>query len=101
MLVSSHDVFPADVFYHRSCYLKFLIKPVKLSTKNFSRKNKSEDFLDLFNPKKAAGVNLTLLCVFFSKNIFSTERLKPWFCVTFNIIISHNFPENFKVVLKI
>ena len=70
MLVSSHDVFPADVFYHRSCYLKFLIKPVKLSTKNFSQKNKSEDFLDLFNPKKAAGVNLTLPCVFFQKIYF-------------------------------
>ena len=101
MLVSSHDVFPADVFYHRSCYLKSLIKAVKPSTKDFSQKNKSEDFLDLFSPKKAAGVNLTFPCVFFSKNIFSKERLKPWFCVTFNIIISHNFPENFKVVLKI
>ena len=70
MLVSSHDVFPADVFYYRSCYLKFLIKPVKLPTKDFSQKDKSEDFLDLFNPKKAVGVNLTLAWFFFKKYIF-------------------------------
>ena len=73
MLVSSHDVFPADVFYHRSCYLKFFIKPAKHSAKDFSQKDKSEDFLDLFNPKKAAGVNLTLAWVFF-KNIYFLKR---------------------------
>ena len=31
----------------------------------------------------------------FSKNVSSKERVKPWFSVTFNIIISHTFPENF------
>ena len=35
----------------------------------------------------------------FSKNVFSRERererVKPWFFVTFNIIISYVFPENF------
>ena len=31
----------------------------------------------------------------FSKNVSSKERVKPWFFVTFNIIISHIFPENF------
>ena len=31
----------------------------------------------------------------FSKNLFSKERVKPWFFVTFNIIISYIFPENF------
>ena len=31
----------------------------------------------------------------FSKNVLSTERVKPCFCVIFNIIISHIFPEKF------
>ena len=31
----------------------------------------------------------------FSKNVSSKERVKLWFFVTFNIIISHIFPENF------
>ena len=30
----------------------------------------------------------------FSKNVSSRERVKRWFFVTFNIIISHIFPEN-------
>ena len=30
----------------------------------------------------------------FSKNVSSRERVKPWFFVTFNIIISYIFPEN-------
>ena len=39
------------------------------------------------------GVNLTP-CGFF-KTVSSTERVKPWFFVTFNIIISHILPEHF------
>ena len=31
----------------------------------------------------------------FSKNVSSKERVKPWFFVNFNIIISYIFPENF------
>ena len=31
----------------------------------------------------------------FSKNIFSKERVKSWFFVTFNIILRHIFPKNF------
>ena len=31
----------------------------------------------------------------FSKNVSSKETVKPWFFVTFNIIIRHIFPENF------
>ena len=31
----------------------------------------------------------------FSKNVSSRKRVKHWFCVTFNIIIGHIFPENF------
>ena len=55
----------------------------------------------IFDPKAAAGVrgfNLIPLLppfVFFSKDVSSEERLKPCFFVTFNIIISHIFPENF------
>ena len=41
----------------------------------------------------------------FSKNVSSKERVKPWFSVTFSIILSHIFPENFieipQVVQKI
>ena len=33
-------------------------------------------------------------CVFY-KNVSSRKRGKPWFFMTFNIIISHIFPENF------
>ena len=44
------------------------------------------------------GVNLTpsppLSCGF-SKNATSKKKVKLWFFVTFNIIISHIFPENF------
>ena len=40
---------------------------------------------DQFNPAA---------CGFF-KNVFSKEQLKPCISVTFNIIISHIFPEHF------
>ena len=53
------------------------------------------------NPKTAGGdgqfVNLTPpppVCGFL-KNEFSKERVKPWFFVTFNIIIRDIFPDNF------
>ena len=31
----------------------------------------------------------------FPKNVSSKERAKLWYFVTYNIIISHIFPENF------
>ena len=34
------------------------------------------------------------LCCF-SKNLFSRERVKPWFFVTFNVIISYISPKSF------
>ena len=41
----------------------------------------------------------------FSKNVFSIERAKPLFFLTFNIALTHIFPENFietaEVVQKI
>ena len=48
----------------------------------------------MYNPKKAAEVNLTFPCGF-SKIVFSRERVKSCFYGTFNSIISHIFPENF------
>ena len=44
------------------------------------------------NPKKAGRGSIWSLTCGFSKNLSSRER---WFFVTFNIIISHIFPENF------
>ena len=68
----------------------------------------------IFNPKTAGGgVNLTpltplprpLLLCSFSKNLSSKEKVKSCFFVTFNIITSHIFPEDFikipQVVQKI
>ena len=56
------------------------------------------------NPKTSGGVNLTLRYSF-PKNVSSKERVKPWFFVTFNIIISCIFPEHFidipQVVLEL
>ena len=50
-------------------------------------------------------MKLTLLPLGFSKNTVSIERLKLCFFVTFNIIVSHIFPENLieitQVVVKI
>ena len=37
-----------------------------------------------------------LLTYGFSKFISSKEREKTWFFVTFNVILRHIFPENFK-----
>ena len=39
-------------------------------------------------------------CVF-SIYLFSRERVKPFFFVTFNIIISHVFPENFIAIARV
>ena len=38
---STYDVFAADVFYHQSCYIKFLIKPVKLPSSDYLLKKQS------------------------------------------------------------
>ena len=36
----------------------------------------------------------------FSKNISSKESMKPWFYVTFNIVINHIFLKNFIEILQ-
>ena len=47
------------------------------------------------NPEKAdEGFSLTTPCGFF-KNIFFRERVQPCFFMTFKIIVSLIFPENF------
>ena len=48
---------------------------------------------NLCNPKTGGEVNLTPCG--FSKIASSKERVKPWFFVTFNVILKHTFPENF------
>ena len=47
-----------------------------------------------FNLKTAGGCQFDPPCAF-SKNLSSKERVKPWFFVNFNIIISYIFPEYF------
>ena len=47
-----------------------------------------------FNPQKSGGAQLDPLCGF-SKTVSSRERVKPGFFVTFKIIVSPIFPENF------
>ena len=51
------------------------------------------------NPNKASGGRL-IPAVVFKKCIFS-DRMRPCFFVTFNIIISHVFPENFIEILQV
>ena len=55
----------------------------------------------IFSPLKLTlnrlewGVSLRFVVCGFSKNVSSKEILKPWNFETFNIIISHIFPESF------
>ena len=69
---------------------------IKTATKDTS--------LKLMLTLKRLGGQIDLPCGF-SKNVFSKGRVTLWFFVTFNIIISHIFPENFieipQVVQKI
>ena len=37
----------------------------------------------------------------FLKNVSSKKRVKPWFFVTFNIVLRHIFPENFIEFLQV
>ena len=48
------------------------------------------------------GTGVPLTCLYgFSKNVFSRERTKSWFFVTFNIIISHIFLECFILIPQV
>ena len=57
--------------------------------------------LTLKRLSKVGGVKLTPLPCSFSKIVSSKDRVKPWFFVTFNIIISHIFPENFIEITQV
>ena len=84
-------------------FLMFLSKATGESGISFARFGPvfSKNLLTL---KRLGKVNLTHYCGF-SKNVLFRERVKPCFFVTFNIIISHIFHENFieipQVVKKI
>ena len=74
-------------YYERFSHLKFFLKCFEII---------------LFNPKTAGGVNLAPPSPFdFSENVFSKERVKPRFFVTFNIILRHIFTENFIELLQV
>ena len=58
--------------------------------------------LYLLNLKQLGEVNLApLLPCGFLKNVSSKEMVKPWFFVTFNIIIRHIFSENFSEIPQV
>ena len=56
---------------------------------------------DFISTRKAGGVNLTFLPIGFSKAVFSRERLKPRFLVTFNMIIRDIFTANITEIHQI
>ena len=53
-----------------------------------------------FNRKTSGESQIDPPCGF-SKNVSSKERLKPWFFVTFNIILMDIFPENFLGLVRV
>ena len=70
---------------------------------NSTFNTRNVDKVSLFDPKNDWGwggreVNLTpplSPSCGFSKSVSSKDREKPWFFVTFDIILRHIFPENF------
>ena len=66
-----------------SCHKAVVINLLGKSKVNLNLCLPAHLYETYFNPKMAG-----------SKNVPSKERVKPWFFVTFNIIISHIFPEN-------
>ena len=74
--LSTGDLAAKEIYYHTQCL---------------------RNFHNEFNPN-TAGVREGQIdppppCGF-SKNVSSKDRVKPWFFVTFNIIMRHIFPEN-------
>ena len=96
------------LIYSNKCssFEELLVKDKSVS---IHQKNIPALATEMFNPKTAGGggggVNLPPPPLCFSKSVSSKEREKPWFFVTFNIILRHIFPENFiefpQVVQKI
>ena len=48
---ASYDIFAADVFYHQSCYIKFVVNSVAPPSKEELDKKKTEDVMKLFDYK--------------------------------------------------
>ena len=48
---SARDIFAADIFYHQSCYIKFVIKPVLQASNEETERSKRDDVLKLFKYK--------------------------------------------------
>ena len=63
--------------------------------KRLQNKNQKLSPRKSFNPKTAGGWAQFELPSGFSKNFSPKERVKLWFFVTFNIVVSLIFPENF------
>ena len=95
-------------YYKYRCYLENSNEILFSSKTNLNRRSTTQPSSTMFlhqlslqisrtkidlSLKRLGGGQLDLSCSFF-KNVFSRERMKPWFFVTFNIIIIHIFPEN-------
>ena len=75
--------------------------------KHFDNEKFQSDIQNFASEKNLKCLKETVFCIFslktagdpppcgFSKNVSSKERVRHWFFVTFNVIISHIFPEYF------
>ena len=77
---------------NKGCVLHFRVQMYILLFRKY--KTLSAFLYLVLTLKRVGGVNLTLPPDY-SKIVFSREKVKPCFFVTFNIITSHIFPENF------
>ena len=78
-------------FFEKLVFLRLLI------IQEFAVYTDVKTFCSNLNHKTAGGrggISLTPPCGFW-KSASSKEKEKPWFFVTFNIILRHIFPENF------
>ena len=71
----------------------YFSKFVEFNWNNIKKYLERNKIINYINPKTAGG-SIWHPCGF-SKYVSSKERVKPWFFVTFNIILKHIFPENF------
>ena len=96
-------------YYKYQCYLENSNENLFSSKTNLKRRSTTQPSSTMFLHQLSLQISRTKIdlslkwlgrgqlnpsCSFF-KNVFSRERMKPWFFVTLYIIISHIFPENF------
>ena len=98
---------PVHLFFSYFCwiFLKKYFAPRAINTEyNLESRAcvylKKSTHLRQFNPKTDGGGGQFEPQCSFAKNVCSKERVKPWFFMTFNIIIRHVFPKNFIEVTK-